>query len=307
MPSLLACLIVSSAGLHATVLSIASSYNVYVLGNMQESNVDSEGRVAVGGNATLTNYGVGSKFSSSPGSAGTTLVVGGNLSYNGGEVHYGSLAYGGTLSGNFGVPNGSITHGSPFDFTTGNGYLLNASSYWSGLTATGSTINYYGGVQLIGTNPGLNVFTLSGGLLSSAWGVMIDAPAGSTVLVNITGSADAFRNMAIQFQDLNNDHTGLANRQNVIYNFYEATTLELGGISVQGSILAPKATVNFGNGNVEGNLIAGNLIGSGEAHNYLFTGDLPAPTPVPEPASAILSLAGCAMLALRRRRHASPS
>ena len=306
MPSLLACLFASSAGLQATtVFSVASPYNVYVLGNMQESNVDSEGRVAVGGNASLTNYGVGSKFSTSPGSAGDSLVVGGNLAYNGGEVHYGNIVYGGILSGNFGLPNGSITHGSAIDFAAGNSYLLGASVYWGGLASNASTINYYGGVHLVGTSAGLNVFSLSGAMLSSAWGVVIDAPAGSTVLVNVSGVADTFRYMGIQFQDLNNDGTGLTNRQNVIYNFYEATSLELNGISVQGSILAPKATVNFSNGNVEGNLIAGNLIGTGEAHNYLFQGNLPsmpAQAQVPEPATLGLSLLGCALLVLRRRR-----
>ncbi len=304
MPSLLVCFFAAtSTGLHATtVFSSASSYNVYVLGTMQESNVDSEGRVAVAGNATLTNYGVGSKFQASPSSAGNSLVVGGNLAYNGGEVHYGNIVYGGTLSGNFGVPNGSITHGSPVDFTATNNYLLTASSYWSNLTSTGSTINNYGGIQLIGTDPNLNVFTLSGSMLSSSWGVTIDAPAGSTILVNVSGTTDLFRYMGIQFQDLNGDGTGVANRQNVLYNFYEATSLEINGISVQGSILAPKATVNFGNGNVEGNLIAGNLYGNGEAHNYLFTGSLPSPVSVPEPSVPLLSVATLTLLVLRRRR-----
>ncbi|WP_367873588.1 choice-of-anchor A family protein [Luteolibacter sp. Populi] len=302
VPSLLACLVTSSAGLHASTLSLASPYNVYVLGDMQESNVDSEGRVAVGGNATLTNYGVGSKFQGNPASAGNTLVVGGNLAYNGGEVHYGNTVYGGTLSGSFGSPNGSITHGTALDFASTNTSLLTASAYWGNLTATGSTINYHGGVHMVGTSSDLNIFTLSGAMLASSWGVVIDAPAGSTVLVNVTGTSDAFKNMGLSFQDLNNDHTGSTGRQNVIYNFFEATALEINGISIQGSILAPKATVNFGNGNVEGNLIAGNLIGNGEAHNYLFQGNLPSPTTVPEPATFMLSLAGAALLILRRRR-----
>lgn len=302
MPSLFACLIASSASLQAAVLSVASPYNVYVLGNMQESNVDAEGRVAVGGNATLTNYGVGSKLSGSP---GNSLVVAGDLAYNGGEVHHGNIVYGGSLSGSFGVPNGSITHGSAIDFAAGNSYLLGASVYWSGLAANASTIDYYGGVHLVGSNADLNVFSLTGAMLSSSWGVVIDAPAGSTVLINVSGVADTFRYMGIQFQDLNSDGTGLTNRQNVIYNFYEATSLELNGISVQGSILAPKATVNFNNGNVEGNLIAGNLIGTGEAHNYLFQGNLPSvpsQSQVPEPATLGLSLLGCALLVLRRRK-----
>lgn len=38
---------------------LANDYNVFVFGNLSLSNTDAEGRVAVGGNATLSNYGVG--------------------------------------------------------------------------------------------------------------------------------------------------------------------------------------------------------------------------------------------------------
>ncbi|QJE98690.1 choice-of-anchor A family protein [Luteolibacter luteus] len=300
--SLFAGLVVLGSAAHGAVLSFASNYNIYVLGNMTQWNVDSEGRVAVAGDASLTNYGVGSKFSSNPSSAGDMLVVGGNLSYNGGEVHYGNLVYGGTLSGNFGIPHGTTTHGSAMDFATANNYLTSASSYWGGMASNGATTNQWGGIQMVGTDPTLNIFTLSGAMLGSSWGVTIDAPAGSTVLVNVTGDSAAMQNMGLNFQDLNSDGTGTVVRNNVIYNFVDATSLTLNGVGVQGSILAPKATVNFNNGNIDGQLIAGTLIGTGEAHNYLFQGNLPAPLPIPEPSSALLvGLAG-GMLAMRRKR-----
>ena len=41
---------------------LANDYNVFVFGNMSLSNTDAEGRVAVGGNATLSNYGVGASI-----------------------------------------------------------------------------------------------------------------------------------------------------------------------------------------------------------------------------------------------------
>lgn len=304
---LLAALALGSATtVRATTMALgdASAYNVYVLGDMKESYTDSQGRVAVAGNATLTGYGVGSSFSNNPSAAGTTLVVGGNLAYNNGEIHYGSVAYGGTMTGsNYGIPNGTATHGSVLDFGATNSYLTSTSSYLAGLTSNGATTDYYGGVHLVGSDPTLNIFTLSGAALASAWGVVIDAPAGSTVLVNVTGTTSGMQNMGLNFQDLNGDGTGLVGRQNVIYNFNQATSLTLGGVSVQGSILAPNATVNFNNGNIEGQLIAGNLIGSGEAHNYLFQGNLPAPTQIPEPSSVLLlGLAG-GVLVMRRKRE----
>lgn len=294
-------ILLTSGFTHAATLSPADPYNVFIFGDMTESNVDSEGRIAVGGNANFTNFGVGSTFSGNPSSAGNSLVVGGNLSYNGGEVHYGNVVYGGTLTGAVSAPNGTVTQGSVIDFASAQSTLTNSSAFWSTLTPTGSTLNEYGGLKLVGTNTDLNIFSLSGSALNNAWGLTIDAPTGSTVLVNIDGSVNDFDNLGINFQDINNDSTGITSKQKVLYNFYQATSLSISGISVQGSILAPHAAVTFGNGNVEGNLIAAALTGSGEAHNYLFSGSLP--TPVPEPSTLALVLpAVLGMLARRNRK-----
>ena len=45
---------------------LANDYNVFVFGNMSMSNTDAEGRVAVGGNVTLSNYGVGAGITPLP-------------------------------------------------------------------------------------------------------------------------------------------------------------------------------------------------------------------------------------------------
>ena len=37
----------------------ANGYNVFLFGDINLSNTDAEGRVAVGGNATLSNYCIG--------------------------------------------------------------------------------------------------------------------------------------------------------------------------------------------------------------------------------------------------------
>jgi choice-of-anchor A domain-containing protein len=282
----------------SSALGAASSYNVFTFGNFTESNVDSEGRVAVGGNANLTNFGVGSAFSSNPSSAGNSLVVAHNLTYNGGEVHYGNTVYGGTLSGSVNHPNGTVSQGTVVDFAAAKTSLTNSSTYWSTLSANGSTINYYGGIQLIGTNSALNVFNLSSSLLGSAWGLTIDVPAGSTVLVNIDGTSANFQNMGISFSDLNSDGSGSTDKLHVLYNFYQATSLSVSGISVQGSILAPNAALSFGNGNIEGNVVVDSATGNGEYHNYLFAGTLP----VPEPSTAAIALGSLALVSLRRRR-----
>lgn len=99
---------------------IANNYNVFVLNNMTLSNTDAEGRVAVGGKATLINYGVGANISPLP-PFGTdaSFVVNGNV-----DVINGSNASGNTvisptsnvINYTMGNPNGSIITGAPIDF-----------------------------------------------------------------------------------------------------------------------------------------------------------------------------------------------
>ncbi|MBK1833834.1 choice-of-anchor A family protein [Roseibacillus ishigakijimensis] len=302
-------------------LSQAAPYNVFTFGDLTLTNVDSEGRVAVGGQANLTNFGIGSTFQGRAASAGDSLIVAGNLNYRGGEVHYGNAYYGGNLISAPAIPNGTLNQGNPLDFASAQSHLTRSSTYWSGLTANGATNDNYGGINLIGTDPDLNIFEVSGQMLSSAWGVTIDAPAGSTVLVNVNGADNQFKNLGISFSDINGDNTGTTNREHVLYNFFESSTLRIESISVQGSLLAPHADVAFNNGNLEGNLIANTVTGTGEAHDYLFEGTLPEETPVlppisgrslpfpgegesavPEPSTALLSALFGSLALLNRRR-----
>ena len=81
----------------------------------------------------------------------------------------------------------------------------------------------------------------------------IDAPAGTTVLINVSG-----------------------NRDYVIFNLYEAESLTITGMSFEGSILAPRADLDFVNGSMNGQLIVDNWIVTvgtgGEMHQRPFVG-----------------------------------
>lgn len=58
-------------------LGAAGGWNVIVHGDLEQQRTDSEGRVAVGGNATLGSYGVASSLPVDPDRV--DLVVGGDL------------------------------------------------------------------------------------------------------------------------------------------------------------------------------------------------------------------------------------
>ncbi len=67
-----------SAQASAFSLGPASDFNVFVLGDIEQNDVDTEGRMAAGGNVTLSDYGVGVELTNSNGTR-NDLIVGGNL------------------------------------------------------------------------------------------------------------------------------------------------------------------------------------------------------------------------------------
>lgn len=288
----------------AISLGSATGYNVFVFGDMNQTS-DSEGRVAVGGNAILTNFGTADRVASSNVPA-NQLVVGGNLVYTNGQVFGGSAVYGGTATlTNVGIPNGQFIQGNPIDFAAAQQELTGLSSALGQLNANGTTrVESWGGIYLVGQDPNLNVFNLNGSNLSAARFFQINAPAGSTVVVNVTGENISLSNFGMQINGVS--------RQNVLYNFVNATSLSSSGFTFEGSVLAPLAQYNFNNGNIEGTLIAASVSGNGEFHNNLFIGNLPespvsdprlerASTSVPEPATvAGLGLVAAGVL-LRRK------
>jgi choice-of-anchor A domain-containing protein len=287
-PVIASALLAFAANASAQSLGAASDYNYFVFGDVTLSNTDVEGRAAIGGNATFNNYGVGDKLTSNN---GYSLVVDGNLSYTNGQVFHGSVIHGGSItSSGLGVPNGSIVKGDYIDFDAAESQLKNLSNTLAGVSTTGTTSNSYGSLSFNGSSSSLNVFSTQGSVIDSAHNFQVYAPAGSTVLINIAGQSVTWDNMSVGLNGVEN--------YNVIYNFYEATSLNMSGIGINGSVLAPKADVIFNNGQFNGTLVAKSLAGNGEFHHTGFQGALP----VPEPSSFALAIGSIAGLLLFRRR-----
>jgi choice-of-anchor A domain-containing protein/uncharacterized repeat protein (TIGR01451 family) len=255
-------------------LGVAGDFNVFVLGPVTQSYTDSEGRVAAAGDVHLTGYGIGSGLPSSVGQR-DDLVVGGQLTYDQGQVFNGNIVYGGTaVLQNVGLPNGTARQGAPVDFAAARTQLDGLSAAFAGMAVNGAEVDAYGTLRLAGADPNLDVFSLSAGELASAKGLNITAPAGATVLVNVCGTAAQMQyfGMAVSGTD----------PQHVLFNFPDATSLTIAGISVQGSVLAPRADVTFTSGNLEGTLVAGSLTGSGEFHYCPSLAQMPDQTLAPD-------------------------
>lgn len=242
-----------------TNLGGATPFNAFIFDDMTAFTSDVEGRVAVGDHGSFTSYGIGDKL---PNSNGTRddLITGGDLDYTNGQVFNGNIVYGGTGTlESVGIPNGDErVESGVVDFATIRQDLTDKSALWGGETANGTTRFRYRQLMLRGTHPQLNIFTVSALQLSMAKSITVMAPAGSTVLINVTGDHVTMRNMGVHLRGPDCSTT--------LWNFPDADDLDISGVGLEGSILAPDADLTFNNGQIEGTVIAENFTGNGELH-----------------------------------------
>jgi choice-of-anchor A domain-containing protein len=293
-------------------LGPAGDFNVWVINDNTQSGSDAEGRVAVGRDALFGAWSVGTHVSVST----DNLIVGRNMTNSNNTVRGGLLVNGNvtwanptvtgrtsvngnanfnggggeikppvTVGGTYSAPNyyPAATVGTtplPFVFSDVADYLTNLADFLAAHTMNGTTSFIGNNIYFNGTDPNFNNFYVTAAQITAGTGVNITAPAGSTVVVNIDGAAATFASQGIFVNGVS--------KQNVLFNFYNAASINMHSIGVNGSLLAPRADVNFGYGNIDGTLIAYNLTGPGESHHFPFQGSLPPI--VPEPSTAILAM-----------------
>ncbi len=144
------------------------------------------------------------------------------------------------------------------------------------------TVSYDNGQLLLEcTDPLICYFNISATQIEDAWGIGISASSGKTVVINVKKKKKkslVSENMAFRL-------LGGIGSANILYNLYGFKKITMDHIGLKGSILAPGATVNFFEGNMEGILMAQNLNG-GSWRNGINGGQINVP--VPEPSSLFL-------------------
>lgn len=247
-------------------LGPAKGFNLFVLEDLTQPSSDTEGKVAVGGDAYLSGYSVGDKLN---GFSGDVLIVDHKLTYVSGSVYNGNVVYGSSTNLpqlSVSIVDGILDQGHPINFAGAKSYLLGLSSSLSNYTSNGSASIEYGGITLNGSDPYLNVFSVKGSDLSAANNVEINAPNGSVVVVNINGSEVKWSG-GLTINGTTNAFT--------LFNFFEASKLKISGIDVRGTILAPQADLDFPAGLISGQAIVKSMTGTGQFNNILFLGNIP--------------------------------
>ncbi len=245
-------------------------FNVFTKHDATLVGANVGGKIAVGHDMTVTGSAdIGGQLRARP-TIPDVVVVGHDLNFPSGVVHNGNVAYGNTTNlpvGSVSYPNGSLVHSSPIDFASQGAYLNGLSSALDGYDVNGTTTVSGGAVTLTGTDIYLNVFTVSGAQFQAASNFSVIVPNGSVAVVNVGGSTLQTTGSAV---DLNNNLDNF-----VLFNFPHATNLNIIGASIDGTVLAPFATVKATGSLFRGQLFSNDLTSFTAAQNHGFVGYIP--------------------------------
>jgi len=234
---------------------IIACHDIFVIQDFVAADSGIEGNVAVGGDASFTNVGIGTGVGEWINE--NALTVGGDLTFEASLTH-GPVAVGGTATG---VAGAEVRTDSPIDFAQAGTDLINYSNSLDALAPTDSVhITPWNTIHLDGTNsPGeTSVFDLSGSDLEQAVRLDIDGDAGGQIVINISGDNLSIGNFGMR---LNGEFIpqGEDAPFNVLFNFTDATSVTTSDIAWQGSVLAPHANWQLANARVIGQLAVNSL------------------------------------------------
>jgi choice-of-anchor A domain-containing protein len=250
--------------------------NVIVFKDATPTGADVEGKMWVGGNATFSGYSVATKETgTAPDCSYYGLVVGGTLSgqvnANKGKVAVGSMGTGQVTSA-----CGITRNQTVVDFAAVEKKLKGYSAAFRDYPTNGTVSSTTGGITLTGTDKNLNVFSVTAAQLTGTGTFKLVVPTTSSVIINVSGVGPInWSGVGFQLPDGASCRGGTSDWcHNILFNFYEATSIALSGIGVQGSVMAPYAKISGSGGNIDGQLVCDSLIGGIEYHPYFFTGCL---------------------------------
>ncbi|EPR7136370.1 choice-of-anchor A family protein [Vibrio vulnificus] len=254
-------------------LNEANDFSAYVFGNFEASSGNANGALAVGGDLSLGGYSVATKESAT--ASEYSLLIEGDARYTTGRIYRGKVRVAGDISGIsqsviWGLPAGTEIENTtlPYSIKESKSAYIELSEEVSMLETVGSVEFKWGGLYLKGDGESpIQVFQISGEQLSKAHTFSVkNIPEGASLVFNVDGSQVRVQNLS--FSDL------IPHRSKSLFNFYQAQTLSLGGVSIEGSVLAPAALVSASSGNLMGTVIAQSWTGAMHLGGVRFDGEI---------------------------------
>jgi len=266
-------------------------FNTLVFGNYDSSS-NCEGRLAVGGNASMSAFSVGYQLPESNGQE-DYLIIKGRMNFFSGRVYGGNIVYGdeGSEIGD-NIIHGlsrtnSIRHDPDrVDFEYLQEYYGTLSTNLCSLDDTGEIFVDYGHATTTRGNEQVEILTMTCDDLARLQSIDFGGVSSTeSMVINVRG----------ELCDFLIGQT-VPNPEYVVWNFCDAAEIRVGSIGVQGSILAPFANVISNSGVVNGQTVTLGWAGQAQQHNvnckaclpFTAAGSLhPSSSPSPStPASA---------------------
>ena len=288
-------LVAGQAGATAISFDDMGDASAYIFGDFHGQYNDSQHGLLIGGNATFSNYSIATLNNTDD----LSLVVGGDLSINGGDLR--GLA---SVDGSTGVTSSSALNTSAETKNFDQDYFISLSNTLA-LQPGDTGYDQWGATVFSGASDADTVFfNTTADAFDNIWGLMTeDLFEGTRLVFNVAGEDVTLGSIDWLVKDKN--YAFNHRPENVLFNFYEAKSLTISG-GFYGSILAAGADVYGSHGHVNGQLIANSFTGSTQLNDGGFNVDSdPGTTPqqVDEPATyPLLALATCFLLYASRKK-----
>lgn len=318
----------------STGIAALQEWNVISFNNFTSSN-HVDGRVLVGGNFTSNNMNILGNNTPASTYGTAALTVAGNANLSGANINLaGGVDVGGNVSGNFnlnGNPKTVDYGGTSTAFANNttftdlgpsftNALVSQSNDIKASLTSLSSNLAALadtGGVTVGGDSNNQTITVSGSGLKVLNWSeAMFEGNQNQQLLVTLPSDATLVINVAGTDIDFNRNFNTFANDERVLFNFYQAATVDIGR-QFSGSILGVFADITGGNsGNIDGSVVGNNVVqnANGEIHNNYFQGDLSSigsgssVVVAPEPSTWGMLILGFGLIgAVLRGRRRVPS
>ena len=299
-----------SEGVSLTSSSALGTYNLILLEDYNFKGGDVNGMAFIGGDfngpGRATDF--GSRLANTNTAIDAVTIVG-DINANVVKVlNDNNLVYGGSLNATTIELNDGNDGQAIYDPTLSVDSIAASvhadSAYYASLSENGvfsnGTFNYSGTDEVAVFNVSASEIFAQNSNLSLNWG------NAETVIINVSASdGNAGNDIVVGGGvNLNNGFNGSYAFSNVLWNFYDAESIDFGSLGMKGAVLAPLADTRSNGSAFDGTFVAKSYTGAQEFHNYVFNYERPQTSvvvDVPEPSTFLMVLMGLLMIRVNRR------